>query len=506
VSECTRPPLGEDACQRPIGVESVLHEAMGYIERNIGKRTSLTSRVAPVVLSRLARGGKTTALCLLFDELKRDGRFSPIMITFNGSSYFKLYEGESHKAAILRLIATQLLGSASARLPLNAIECDETKLDAHLGENPTVLLIDELNALGVPLDVEAGLLLRKMFLDKANRYLVFTTHVPMTVDMPVSSAMGSPLTLPSSDRGCHVVSLPTCMNETELQRMGRNCSGLTHAEVAYYGGIPSLMYAVKTLFEQPRDRFERECIDVTYAERDALFHEFLDEMFSGKRYHTSVRRFDMFSTLVAEAQESKVRWPPCYIACILQLVSMPSARMAAEMLNSFPAHAKKFQSGLDWEVSVQVAIFLRCVLHMYTGSGIPFIRSANALRPTVEHICVPGNIQSLDALLEFIQQEDLRSGSDNIVVLYTFAFAKFPLIDGLLVLTTGNSRTCAGVQMKEGNDYPSQSPPKWIEKCYLIRGRAPSSSYKKKIGWHYMSADEVTRLLGYSLRSLYPDI
>jgi hypothetical protein len=274
VSECTRPPLGEDACQRPIGVESVLHEAMGYIERNIGKRTSLTSRVAPVVLSRLARGGKTTALCLLFDKLKRKGRFSPIMITFNGSSYFQLYKGESHKAAILRLIATQLLGSASARLPHTAIECDEAELDAHIGEIPTVLLIDELNVLGVPLDIEAGLLLRRMFLDKANRYLVFTTHVPMNVDMPASSVMGSSLALPSSDRGCHVVSLPTCMNEMELQRMGDDCSGLTHAEVAYYGGIPSLVYAVKTLSEQPQYRFERQCISVTDAENDILFHEF----------------------------------------------------------------------------------------------------------------------------------------------------------------------------------------------------------------------------------------
>jgi hypothetical protein len=294
------------------------------------------------------------------------------------------------------------------------------------------------------------------------------------------------------------------MNETELQPMGDNCSGLTHGVVAYYGGIPSLVYAAKNLFEQPRDRFERECINVTDAERETVLHHFLDEMFSGIHTHASVRRFDMFSTLVAEAQESKVRWPPCYIACILQQVNLPTSNRAAEMLNSFPVHATKSPSALAWIVSVQVAIFLRCVLHMYTGSGIPFIRSSNAVRPTVEHLRVPGNIQSLDALLEFTQQEDLRV--DNTVVLYTFAFFKFPLINGLLVLTTSNSRTCVGLQMTEGNDYPSQSPPEWIEKCYLIRGRVPLSSYKKKIGWHYMSADEVTGLLGYSLRSLYPDI
>jgi hypothetical protein len=182
------------------------------------------------------------------------------------------------------------------------------------------------------------------------------------------------------------------MNETELQRKGNNCSGLTHGEVVYYGGIPSLVYAAKNLFERPRDLFERECISVTDAEKNILFHEFLDEMFFGKYTHASVRRFDMFSTLVAEAQGPKVRWPPCYIACILQQVNLPTSNMAAVMLNSLPVHGTKSQSGLDWKISVQVAIFLRCVLHMYTGSGIPFIRSANAVRPTVEHMRVPGNI------------------------------------------------------------------------------------------------------------------
>jgi hypothetical protein len=90
--------------------------------------------------------------------------------------------------------------------------------------------------------------------------------------------------------------------------------------------------------------------------------------------------------------------------------------------------------------------------------------------------------------------------------MYTFAYATFPLIDCLFVLTTAEKSICVGVQMKVGNDYPSESPPEWISMCYLVRDKAKSSGYSKKKGWYYMSALEVKGLLGYSFQSLYPDI
>jgi hypothetical protein len=210
---------------------------MGHIERNIGKESSPTDRVAPVIFSLLARGGKTTTLSYLFDELKKSGRYSPILISFNGSSYFQLYEGESKKAAILRLIAAQLCGETAPA----KIECDEKASDAYLGDAPVVLLVDELNALQCPLESDAGLLLRKMFLDKRNRFLVFSTHVPMVVDaLPLT--LGRSQTIPSSDCGYWAVSLPTCFDESKLQSMSNRCGAVTRAEAAYFGGIPSLVY------------------------------------------------------------------------------------------------------------------------------------------------------------------------------------------------------------------------------------------------------------------------
>ena len=58
---------------------------------------------------------------------------------------------------------------------------DREALDIHLGNN-VVLLIDELNSLGVPLDSGAAELLSEMFLDRAGRFLVFTSHFPVPIE------------------------------------------------------------------------------------------------------------------------------------------------------------------------------------------------------------------------------------------------------------------------------------------------------------------------------------
>jgi ABC-type molybdenum transport system ATPase subunit/photorepair protein PhrA len=90
-------------------------------------------------------------------------------------------------------------------------------LDAHIGDSPFVLLIDELNELANPLDAEAGSFLRELFLDKKNRYLVFTTHVPMDLDPSAHHFMtGSNR---NSIRGVKSVSLPVSTDLTTLRKM-----------------------------------------------------------------------------------------------------------------------------------------------------------------------------------------------------------------------------------------------------------------------------------------------
>jgi hypothetical protein len=103
--------FGPAACPQNslIGVDEVLKSAIQIIERELPRITDAAGsyRVPPMIISRLARGGKTTTLCLLFDELQRL-EMRPILITFN-TAYFQLRDGESQCQAILRLIASQLV-------------------------------------------------------------------------------------------------------------------------------------------------------------------------------------------------------------------------------------------------------------------------------------------------------------------------------------------------------------------------------------------------------------
>jgi hypothetical protein len=57
-------------------------------------------------------------------------------------------------------------------------------------EKPFTLIIDELNKFGVPLTDSASAMLKRLFLYPRNRYLVYSTHVPLDLD-PQSTLSGS---------------------------------------------------------------------------------------------------------------------------------------------------------------------------------------------------------------------------------------------------------------------------------------------------------------------------
>ena len=141
-------------------------------------------RVPPLVLSRLERGGKTTILHLLFKALKDQG-FAPIYISFNGS--FDRFPGETAAHAILRLIAVHFIdnlpaGQDPSRYDFNFSEAQVLQhLDDSSGGRPVILLIDELNVLGLPIDTDGTSLLCR----QAQRYVVFSTTVLMDLDTTI---------------------------------------------------------------------------------------------------------------------------------------------------------------------------------------------------------------------------------------------------------------------------------------------------------------------------------
>ena len=225
-------------CKNFVSTEQSVSKGIEVIEKHafLGYDSAGGSvRIPPLVLSRLSRGGKTTVLHLLFGELKRRG-YAPIFISFSGG--FQRLVDETDADAILRLIGVQFINVPQGRQAALKFNQDQVlqALTKTANGLPVVLLVDELNSLRKPLDLNGACLLREEFLDKEDRYLVFATHEPMNVD--IDNRRGF-ISLP--------VQMPFSTDVAAYHAMFDDASIVpTPAQVAIYGGIPSLLYSSLT--------------------------------------------------------------------------------------------------------------------------------------------------------------------------------------------------------------------------------------------------------------------
>jgi hypothetical protein len=193
----------EVGCQRLVATEESLLNANKIIFKQLPlfDEGEGTYRVPPLVLSRLGRGGKTNMLQLIFNELKKNENVAPIFISFNGN--FQRFPGESDEDCILRLIAVQFIDlPRTEESKRYNFQFEKSEVLEHLaqsaGGRSIVLIIDELNSLRTPPIGNTGaFLLRKEFLDKCGRYLVFSTHVEMNLDSVIDEGLGTISTTPS---------------------------------------------------------------------------------------------------------------------------------------------------------------------------------------------------------------------------------------------------------------------------------------------------------------------
>ena len=440
---------------------------------------------------RLARGGKTTILSLFFDELQRQG-CRVIFITFNGSSNFQRRQGESQRDAILRLIATQLV-DIGHNDPLN-IQCDEQKLDDFIGELPFVLLIDELNALDTPVDSDARRMLRRLFLDKKDRYLVFTTHVPISLEP--SDHLPSP-------RGCLTVPLYQCMEIHWLRNMSVQCEALTPSEVMLYGGIPSLIYSIKSMHEMtPSERFFRKFPPRSLASAPELLKFFVASVLDGVR-RPEIAMFDEFSFM---PEVGKIRWPLCYIACILETFEDNEAtRAVRDNCAALSVSAQTTESGKEWECVLNIAIIFRCQYQSYFGSDSPFDIVPLGIKPAVICRTIPAELTTQVSIRDFIthSRSSCLSSGPCVLVLVP-SYSKFPDFDGFVVYCPdASTEIIYGYQAKTKRTYPKRDCPDWVKEGLLLRGNSPTKGSLRK-QWNYMSPDDVLSLLGYSLWPMYP--
>jgi hypothetical protein len=241
IEQCALPPI-DHGPNKFVGLFPVVSESLRDIREIMPMSSTDTFRKPPMTMSCMDQGGKTTVLRQLFDELKKPGDVNPVYINFKNN--FILYPGETHSEAILRLIAEQLIDSEKLDQPIR-IKCSRYHLEKYIvaSKRPFVLIIDDLDLLSYPLlEYKSAWLLRVMFLDPPDRYLIYSSRRFMVVDESITNE-GE---VKQSNARKHIlINQPKSFDLKELRSISPSCRDLTLAEAQYYGGIPSLIFYSK---------------------------------------------------------------------------------------------------------------------------------------------------------------------------------------------------------------------------------------------------------------------
>lgn len=479
-------------------------------------------RCSPIVYPRLARGGKSTFLRLLFDKLKEDPRFAPIILTFNGS--FCRRSNESARQAIVRSIACQL---ADIRVSdRTSVVCDENTLLQYIDESregkAVVLLIDELNMLGAPLDDDASTFLKQNFLDPINRALVFTSHVVVDLDYFIKGF---------SPRGLYVVPMPFCKDMKQLKQMAPHCATLTPPQAVIYGYIPSMIYS----FLNPSSYISLESVfndaafnlvEVSEDDRQLALGAFVQQCLGGtviqqddncrKQWLGIVRHFDRFGSVLAK---TKIQFPIGYIAHILDSLQLINHVKITDWFRQLLTYSATVHSGKDWEIIIQFAVLLRCADVCMNGykalsSPVHFFDNRDLIsagKIVLRSEVIPDDVQSVKAARKWFLGQGAVYTVPTLLIA-TPCDSKFPAYDMFIALYSPLKKApqVVALQCKAGESYPDRKKmhvPDWIEKAFLIQGREPADLDKQSCApkkWVYLSAAQVEDFLGYSLAPLYP--
>jgi len=485
-----------------VDINRTILQSMSIIRKECPMIGCYHYHVPPLIISRLARGGKTTALMALFDELKSSGEFLPIIISFNISANFYRIGDENNEQSILRVIATQFFKSEDKYI-------DKAKLLAYIDEagksfrGGVVLLIDELNALSRPLDRAGARFLIAEFLDRPKRYLVFTSHVLMVLDCNSITISNSSLerTQPVLNiiaRTYRIVHMPQCFDLDELRKMPR-CTTLTKSFVSLCSGIPSLIYSVISLREETlTDRFNRLGLTISALEHRTVLSDFVGEVLYGVRSASaSCRRFDCLSTIVGV---EKIQWPLFYIGCICKLFTKfdSSVFIGRLICRDLLIYSQTEEGGKDWEVIITVATILRSLYSNLYGTLGPFNLCTINIYPNVK--CISTDLITLDEVLEVVTNFYSKTETSTILTV-SLEYNKFADFDLLVCFGKLNSYICDGYQMKLNRTYPKRDIPVGIRQGLVFRSKEPAHD-KLKSGWRYLSEDEIVQFSGFSLAQL----
>ncbi len=375
-----------------------------------------------------------------------------------------------------------------------------------------MLLIDELNRFGSPLDSLASNFI-KSWLDRENYYVVFTSHIPLLLDdhWRINFQIKSHI-VSESDRDVVTVGLPRSTNKDILARMP-GCEGLTPLQVTLYAGIPSLIYNQLNHGNPSVDeRFSTRMrnMDLTFQDKQELLRAILAEFVTGNM----TAGCGSLASFADYLDKDHRMWPLCYMKCILTTLGFTEL---AGIFNAINVYAASAESGKDWEMISLVNFYILALNALYNpilpeSSAIPLLNRgplniADGPVSAVEFITIPSEYRTLEQLKTYLDAMQLVDGK---ITILTPVYSGFPLIDGLVGYAKESDgrlvATWKAFQNKLSRRYPTRNVPSWIAEAILLCGRAsPRTSGPRDINWTYYNKSEMKNMLCYSLRPLYPE-
>jgi hypothetical protein len=470
-------------------------------------------RVPPLCLARCSRGGKTRSLYEIAKFLKEQWKDTAVVyVTFNAWSEIQEWEQHDPVGALFRRIAFAALKGRSYKDSVKQYrymknqEVSKAWIEKWLGEQPCVLLIDELNKvknLERPDSNSESLakVLKDMFLTEKGRYFVFSSHLATTGDR-LAEYMES-----TSAREVLKRALPL-IPSLQAARVNLKNVDLRVQEVYFYGLVPALIYTSNiSKGDGPPSKAEEAMngwVNRGLNDHDIilLFQTFVD----GNKKKVPQELMPLMDV----TDNGDVRWILFQIGQVLKtLTSLSSNEKVSKGLrsnllamDSLIAAFKdaKTESGEAWESLFVLVLLIRCL----TGQGHEIMGAAGIAFTPAPVTFSRGNEKTVIDLLDRINKEKPESGPQ--ISLYYPHHAKFPLYDCVLVAwdEDGNRTSTIGYQLKQGNSGAKDSPSEDMTESYVIKG-SPNKKDGTNNGWVVPSGDTLNAFFGESGKQWTPE-
>jgi hypothetical protein len=475
-------------------VQDVVSRVLGAVDMNLP--LAFPDRVPPVMISAPARSGKTTLLFSVFDALTKRGDCAPIVVSFNGQFGFNLRKTDSMVHNFCRGIHEQLFGVQ---------DCESPKLldlQNYMSKSvyPIVLLIDELNALAPEGDADLARVLRSEFLDHQDRHLVFTCHYPMCV----GDALG--VVDQDSPRQAIMIDVPLSLKPNDYAPVFSESKLMSPIRLAIYGGLCGLV--VTTGLNSPPFDIDRYFGDATIRfsseERPkAVLKLFFDQILSGES-HIRLAKYQRF-THFPEGAHGRPVWPLCFIAAYLKLAGHKEISTLLEMVVSVCEGGFEHSDGMEWQALVVASVAINITAGQFTelGDTVAGITGSITKGSFFRMIHLPPHIMNASDAEEYILSI-ISSPKVGVILAYA-THPAFQSFDCIILHWDGTSISGRiGLQAKQGSSVVKENAPDgWLG--FLFRGNAPSSAGRvKKVGWTYLTSEEVADFIPFSLQQLLP--